>query len=140
MSRRAAIWALGALLGIVVTAAITWGASRLTSQHIGLSSEPLSAGRSLAPRPASEPAPTRATTTTTTVTRTRTMRGTAGASPASTTTSVVTQTRSSRSVEIVKSSTRHARDDGGSRGEGGAASGGPEGGAGRGSGGRAPDD
>ncbi len=50
MSRKAWIWVAGAVAGIVLTALITWAASRLTSQHIGLSSEPLSAGRQLAPR------------------------------------------------------------------------------------------
>lgn len=50
MSRQTAIWALAALLGIALTAAITWGTSQLTSQRIGISSEPLSAASSLAPR------------------------------------------------------------------------------------------
>ncbi len=49
MTRRTAIWALAALLGIVLTAGITWATSQLTSQHIGLASEPLSAGSHLAP-------------------------------------------------------------------------------------------
>jgi hypothetical protein len=38
-----------ALLGIVVAAGISVAASRLSSQRIGLSSEPISAGRELAP-------------------------------------------------------------------------------------------
>ena len=49
MSRQAALWALAALLGIALTAGITWATSQLTSQHIGLSSEPISAGSRLAP-------------------------------------------------------------------------------------------
>ena len=49
MSRQAALWALAALLGIALTAGITWATSQLTSQHIGLSSEPVSAGSRLAP-------------------------------------------------------------------------------------------
>ncbi|HYM46275.1 MAG TPA: hypothetical protein VES65_08990 [Solirubrobacteraceae bacterium] len=49
-NRRTAVWALAALLGIVLTAGITWATSQLTSQRIGLSSEPLAAGRALAPR------------------------------------------------------------------------------------------
>jgi hypothetical protein len=49
MTRQTALWALVALLGIVLAAGITWATSQLTSQHIGLSSEPLSAGRRLAP-------------------------------------------------------------------------------------------
>lgn len=49
MSARPWAWALAALLGIVLTAAITWATSQLTSQRIGLSSEPVSAGGRLAP-------------------------------------------------------------------------------------------
>jgi len=44
-----ASWVALALLGIVVAVAISIAASRLSSQRIGLSSEPLSAGRQLAP-------------------------------------------------------------------------------------------
>jgi hypothetical protein len=58
MSRQAALWAFAALLGIALAAGITWATGQLTSQHIGLSSEPLSAGSRLAPRVAG--APTRA--------------------------------------------------------------------------------
>ncbi len=47
---RSTIWTLAALLGIVLAAGVTWATSQLTSQRIGLSSEPLSAGRGLAPR------------------------------------------------------------------------------------------
>lgn len=50
MSRQAAMWTLAALLGIVLTAGITWATSQLTSQHIGISSEPISAAGRLAPR------------------------------------------------------------------------------------------
>jgi hypothetical protein len=49
MSRRGALWVLAGLLGIAIAAGITWATSQLTSQHIGLSSEPLSAARGLAP-------------------------------------------------------------------------------------------
>jgi hypothetical protein len=49
MTRRHALWALLALVGIVLTAAITWATSTLTSQRIGLETEPLSAGAKLAP-------------------------------------------------------------------------------------------
>lgn len=56
MSRKTFIWLLAALLGIAITAGITWATSTLTSQHIGLSSEPLSTGRGLAP-PQAESAP-----------------------------------------------------------------------------------
>lgn len=60
MSRHTTIWALAALLGIVLTAAITWGTSQLTSQRIGISSEPISAASGLAPRQL-EPRATRRT-------------------------------------------------------------------------------
>jgi hypothetical protein len=74
ITRRGAMWAAGALLGIAVTAALTWSVSQLSSQRIGLSSQPLSVIRGLAPpptddhpagvltsraQPAETPAPTR---------------------------------------------------------------------------------
>jgi hypothetical protein len=62
MSRQTALWALAALLGLVLTAGITWATSQLTSQHIGLSSEPISGGRSLAPA-VTEQGTSRGTTT-----------------------------------------------------------------------------
>lgn len=49
MSRQAALWGLAAMLGIALTAGVTWATSQLASQHIGLSSEPISAGARLAP-------------------------------------------------------------------------------------------
>lgn len=49
MSRQAALWLLAAVAGIVIAAGITWATSQLTSQHIGISSEPLSAAHRLAP-------------------------------------------------------------------------------------------
>ena len=51
ITRRGVLWAAGALLGIAVTAALTWSVSRLSGQRIGLSSQPLSAIRALAPPP-----------------------------------------------------------------------------------------
>lgn len=42
-------WIGLALLGLVVAAAVSVAASRLSSQQIGITSEPLSAGRELAP-------------------------------------------------------------------------------------------
>jgi hypothetical protein len=45
--RRTALVLLAALLGIAVAAAITYGTSQLVSQHIGLASEPITAGRAL---------------------------------------------------------------------------------------------
>ena len=49
MSRQDSSWALAALLGIALTAGITWATGQLTSQRIGLSAEPISAGSRLAP-------------------------------------------------------------------------------------------
>lgn len=46
---RAALWALLALLGIILAAALTWTVMRLTGVHIGLSSAPVSVVRGLAP-------------------------------------------------------------------------------------------
>ena len=54
-------WALIALLGLAVAALVSLSASALTSQSVGLSSEPLTAGEQLAPS---------RTTVTRTVTRT----------------------------------------------------------------------
>lgn len=75
MSRRSLVWVLAALLGIALTAGITWASSQLTSQRIGLSAEPISAGVRLAPpvntttqRVVTLPSRTTMTTTTTTVT------------------------------------------------------------------------
>jgi hypothetical protein len=48
-ARRTLLVAVVAVLGIAVAAAITWGTSQLARQHIGLASEPLSAGRRLLP-------------------------------------------------------------------------------------------
>jgi len=42
-------WVALALLGILVAAGVSVAASRLSSQRIGLASEPISAGRELAP-------------------------------------------------------------------------------------------
>ena len=78
MSRKTLLWTLGALIGIVVTAGITWGTSKLTSQHIGLSSQPLSAGRSLAPPSTTRTATSRQRTTSTTATITSTATRTHG--------------------------------------------------------------
>ncbi len=49
MSLRGLAWALAGLLGIALTAVITWEASRLASQHIGLASQPLATASQLAP-------------------------------------------------------------------------------------------
>jgi hypothetical protein len=74
MSRRSLVWVLAALLGIALTAGVTWASSQLSSQRIGLSAEPISAGVRLAP-PVNTTStqrvvtqPSRTTTTTLTVT------------------------------------------------------------------------
>ncbi len=74
---RAALWALMALLGIVLAAALTWSVMRLAGQHIGLSSAPVAAVRGLAPSaPARRAAPEPdAVTVTRTVTIERTVPG-----------------------------------------------------------------
>ena len=48
-------WAALALLGLVLAAAITVAARQLSSQPIGLQSQPISAGRRLAPAPRAKP-------------------------------------------------------------------------------------
>lgn len=58
MTRRRILWACLAVLGVLITAAITWGTSRLAGQRIGLASEPLSVVSSLAP-PLPAPGPNR---------------------------------------------------------------------------------
>ena len=50
-------WLGFALLGIVVAAAVSIAASRLSSQQIGLASEPISAGEQLVPKAASPASP-----------------------------------------------------------------------------------
>ena len=75
MSRSALLWMLAAVAGIVLVAAVTVAASRLSTQTIGLSSEPTEAGRALAPRasgappsPTPDPTPSRTPTPRRTVT------------------------------------------------------------------------
>jgi hypothetical protein len=61
--RRALAVALAALIGIVLAAAITWGTSQLVRQRIGLSSQPLTAGRRLLPSALGTQPPSRTTET-----------------------------------------------------------------------------
>jgi hypothetical protein len=51
MTHRVFGLSVAALLGIVLTAALTWSISRLAAQHIGLASAPLSVMHGLAPPP-----------------------------------------------------------------------------------------
>ena len=53
-----ALWILGALAGVVLAAGVTYAASSLSTQRIGLSSEPVNAGRELAPRATARRTPT----------------------------------------------------------------------------------
>ena len=53
-----ALWILGALAGVVLAAGVTYAASSLSTQRIGLSSEPVNAGRELAPRAPATRTPT----------------------------------------------------------------------------------
>lgn len=119
MSRRTAAWVLGGLLGIVLTAGITWATSKLTSMHIGLSSEPLSAGRSLAPR---LPPRKQRTSTATTLTRTAT---TQTASTQTVTVPTSTTTGAPHTYTYSSTSTAPAQrdDSGGESGEGSGGSG-----------------
>ena len=73
MRRAIAIWTVLALLGIVLAAGLTLATSHIVGQHIGLSSEPGSAGDSLA-----APARTVTVTTTTRTTPTTTTTTTSG--------------------------------------------------------------
>jgi hypothetical protein len=128
MSRRTATWVLGALLGIVIAAAITWATSHLTAQHIGLSSEPLSAGRSLVPRLTQRRRQEAgATSTTITVTLTHTVSATGrGTSAPGASTAPPSPSSTTLTTSIVTTAHRSApaqRDDS-HLGEGGAQSGG----------------
>ncbi len=60
--RRNLVIAIAAVAGLFLAAALTTAASTLSGQSIGLSSEPLSAGRGLAPAETEEPEPTRTAT------------------------------------------------------------------------------
>ena len=55
---RTLAWILGALAGVVLAAGVTYAASSLSTQSIGLSSEPVSAGDDLAPQAPPTPTPT----------------------------------------------------------------------------------
>jgi len=55
VTRRALLWAVAAVLGIVITAALTWSVSRLTRERIGLSAESPSVVGGLAPAHALPP-------------------------------------------------------------------------------------
>jgi hypothetical protein len=66
------VWIAVGLIGLALAAGVTYAATQLSSQRIGLSAEPPSAGEELAPRPAhssrTTTAPSQSTTTSTTTT------------------------------------------------------------------------
>ena len=70
MTRSSLRWPLLALVGLLVAGAIALVATQMVSQKIGISSEPLNAGRALAPRTHAprKPPPARRTTSATTAT------------------------------------------------------------------------
>jgi hypothetical protein len=49
-TRSVVVWVIAAVIGLALAAGVTLAASQLSSQHIGLSGEPLSAGDALVPR------------------------------------------------------------------------------------------
>ena len=51
---RTVLWILAAVAGVLLVAGVTAAASSLSSQSVGLSSEPLSAGEQLTPRATAE--------------------------------------------------------------------------------------
>jgi hypothetical protein len=90
--RSAILWTLAAVAGILVAAGVTLAASSLSSQRIGLSAEPLTAGDNLAPTsdratPAATSTPQRKRATTR---RKKPRRPTRTATPAPTRTAVPT--------------------------------------------------
>ena len=54
---RKLLWILGAFAGVVLAAGVTYAASSLSTQRIGISSEPASAGQDLAPARPESPTP-----------------------------------------------------------------------------------
>jgi hypothetical protein len=83
--RRSSIvgWVALAILGLAVAAAVSLAASRISSQRIGLASEPLTAGNRLAPRTTT---PTTPSSTQTTPTSTSTTPSGTTTTPSGTTT------------------------------------------------------
>ena len=57
MRRATVLWVLLATSGVMLVAGVTLAASTLSTQSVGLSSEPLSAGDDLAPEETSTPTP-----------------------------------------------------------------------------------
>jgi hypothetical protein len=55
---RTVLWILAAVAGVLLVAGVTAAASSLSTQTVGLSSEPLSAGEQLTPRATAQPTAT----------------------------------------------------------------------------------
>jgi hypothetical protein len=75
---RVLAWTLAAVAGLLLAVAVAYAASTLSSSHVGLSSEPLTAGDQLVPRaarPTRTPAPARTPTATPTASATATPGG-----------------------------------------------------------------
>src|SRR3954454_20058763 len=62
--RRTVLWSLAAVAGVLLVAGVTAAASSLSTQTIGLSSEPLTAGQQLTPRATATPTATATATAT----------------------------------------------------------------------------
>ena len=58
MDMQRLLWILGGLAGVLLAAGVTYAASSLSTQRIGISSEPATAGRELAPARGAKPRPT----------------------------------------------------------------------------------
>ena len=136
MRRHTALWALAALLGLMLAAGISWATSTLTSQHIGLSSEAETAGRRLAPPEATRSTPA----TTTTKKPARTQPPSTSTRPA--TTPITTAPAEAETAPAAPAgeatATQTTRQGGAQGGEDGSA--GSAGGAGSGTGGQGRDD
>ena len=111
---RAAVIAF-ALAGLVLVAGVTYLASRLVSQPIGLAEEPATLGRSLAPAATTTTSPRTTTRTVTTTVPTTTST----APPTTTSTAPPTTTATTLAVPTTSSTTPdtddHGRSSGGDR-------------------------
>jgi hypothetical protein len=90
MRLRRLLWILGALAGVVLAAGVTYAASSLSTQQVGLSAEPPSAGADLAPAATAPPTPRPRATRTPRPKRTPTPRPRATSTPAPVITAVPT--------------------------------------------------
>ena len=121
-------WVLAAVAGLVLAAGLTTAASTLSRQRIGLSSEPLTAGRALAPTPEGQSGPAATATA-----RPRRPRHTPTSTPTATATATAAPTflPTTRPTVPPPTATARPRDDSGG---GDDSSGGGHGGGGQGGG------